>query len=470
MRVSPELVDVHPGHAPRTRWGQSFDAALTDVFQVQAEIAGQVTQALNVALEDSAKRELASKPTHSLPAYDAYLRGEAALESDRPGSRLEALAAYEQAVALDSGFVEAWAGLAQTRLQLYLSDPTPARAGTVRNTDERLLALAPTRPEGHLALSKYYYAVAWDDRRGFIEDSIALSLAPTDAVALNAVGYDELYLGRWEEGRRHLEQAVRLDPRSGTGTGGLARVLLWTRRYGEAAQAYDRLLQQAPASLQRRGLRAVVALAQGNLAGARAIIQAAPKEIDPTALLAALGSGFEEGSTSNVYDLVWVLDRAQQQVVLRLRPSAFDDDRGSWGLVLAQTHALLGDPAKARIYADSARLAFQEQLRATPEDPPRHIYLGLSLAYLGQKAAAIREGQRGVALMPLSRDALDGPYLQHQLVRIYLLVGEPEKALDQLEPLLKIPYYLSPAWLTIDPNFAPLRGNPRFERLLEGKT
>src|SRR5262249_48225675 len=69
------------------------------------------------------------------------------------------------------------------------------------------------------------------------------------------------------------------------------------------------------------------------------------------------------------------------------------------------------------------------------------------------------------ALTPISRDAMVGPYFQHQLVRIYLLAGEPERALDRLEPLLKVPYYLSPAWLRIDPTFAPLRGNPPFERL-----
>jgi len=88
---------------------------------------------------------------------------------------------------------------------------------------------------------------------------------------------------------------------------------------------------------------------------------------------------------------------------------------------------------------------------------------------MGRKAEAIEEGKRGVALWPISRDAYNGAYLQHQLVRIYLLVGEPEKALDQLEPLLKMPFYLSPGWLRIDPTFASLKGNPRFERLIAAK-
>jgi tetratricopeptide (TPR) repeat protein len=136
--------------------------------------------------------------------------------------------------------------------------------------------------------------------------------------------------------------------------------------------------------------------------------------------------------------------------------------------VRAQTYYLRGDQAKARVYADSARIAFEDQLRAAPEDGQRHAFQGLALAYLGRKAEAIQEGQRAVALWPISRDANNGAYIQHQLVRIYLLVGEPEKALDQLEPLLKIPYELSPGWLRIDPTFAPLKGNPRFERLVAG--
>jgi tetratricopeptide (TPR) repeat protein len=187
--------------------------------------------------------------------------------------------------------------------------------------------------------------------------------------------------------------------------------------------------------------------------------RAALSRVDPVALLAFFGT---------YQDLYRVLDDAQQQQLLALPPSAFDDDLGNWGIVRAQTYWLRKDPAKARVYADSARLAFDEQLRATPDDDQRHVFRGLALAYLGRKAEAIAEGKRGVSLLPIRRDAYNGPYDQHQLARIYLLVGEPEKALDQLEPLLKMPYYLSPGWLKIDPTFAPLRGNARFERLVAG--
>ena len=158
-------------------------------------------------------------------------------------------------------------------------------------------------------------------------------------------------------------------------------------------------------------------------------------------------------------------------MMLRLPPGAFDDNRASWGLALAQTYALRGDQAHARAYADTARRAFEEQLAASPANSELVALHGVTLAYLGRKAEAVREGERAVALTPLGRHAesVTEAYVQHQLVRIYLLVGEPEKALDRLEPLLQIPYYLSPGWLRVDPTFDPLRGQPRFERLVAGK-
>jgi serine/threonine-protein kinase len=92
----------------------------------------------------------------------------------------------------------------------------------------------------------------------------------------------------------------------------------------------------------------------------------------------------------------------------------------------------------------------------------------MALAYLGRKEEAVREGRRAVELVPTSRDAVQAPYYQHQLARIYLLTGDHEKALDQLEPLLKYPYVLTPGWLKVDLNFDPLRKNPRFQKLVAG--
>jgi tetratricopeptide (TPR) repeat protein len=171
---------------------------------------------------------------------------------------------------------------------------------------------------------------------------------------------------------------------------------------------------------------------------------------------------------SMYWDMYWLLDDAQQKLVLGLDPSAFDSDRAVWATVLMQVYELRGDRAKSRAYADSAFVETTRQLRNAPDDAQRRVVSGLQLAYLGRKTEAIDAGLQGIALAPINRDALNGPYYQQLMARIYLMVGEPEKALDMLEPLLKMPHFLSPGWLRIDPTFASLKGNPRFERLIAG--
>jgi eukaryotic-like serine/threonine-protein kinase len=472
VRVIPELVSVSPGAAPTTKWQQGFDAALTDVFQVQADIAAQVAQALNVALGDSAEQQLATRPTQSLPAYDAFLRGEAtqALTTLDPNLLRQAIAAYEEAVALDSTFSKAWAQLSRAHSYLYPTlSATPTTKETALRAAQRALALAPMRPEGHQALGAYFGYVLADKSRAYLEDSTALALAPGSADLLWAIGFDEHALQRWQAARAHLEQAVRLNPRSSITTHQLGLLLVCLRQYPEAARILDHALQLMPADLYLRADRAVVELGQGDLARARAIISAAPKTVSPTALVATL---------ANYLELIWVLDESQQQLLLRLTPGAFDHNRATWGSILAQTYVLRGDTAKARVYADTARIAFEQQLEDAAKKgssvmvstfyATQHAFHGLALAYLGEKTAAVQEGQRAMALSPISRDAFVGPYMGLQLARIYLVVGQPEKSLDQLQTLLKVPYYISPEWLKIDPNFAPLRGNPRFERLIQG--
>jgi TolB-like protein/predicted Ser/Thr protein kinase len=151
VRVTPELVEVEPGRAPRARWQDSFDASLADVFQVQADIATTVAAALNVALGDSERRDLAAQPTQSLAAYDAFLKGEAASQSmgvSLPASLRPAIGFYEQAVALDSSFVTAWAQLARARSLLYVnSTPTPELAAQARQAAEAAIPVGSHRTD-----------------------------------------------------------------------------------------------------------------------------------------------------------------------------------------------------------------------------------------------------------------------------------------------------------------------------------
>jgi TolB-like protein/Tfp pilus assembly protein PilF/predicted Ser/Thr protein kinase len=462
VRVSPELVDVTPGHAPRTKWQRPFDAAITDVFQVQADIAGQVASALNVALGEGQKQTLTERPTSNLAAYDAFLKGEATQGTviADPASLRGAITYYERAVALDSTFALAWAQLALAHgLYYYNVTPNPTSDDAAKRAAERAVALAPDRPESQLAIGGYYSSVRSDNGKALAAFDAGLKIAPDNADLLTAAALSEQSLGRWDAAVKHLERAATVDPRSAVTARRLAQSLLRLKRYPEAEAAADRGLAVAPDNLDLIENKAMAYLARGDLAGARAAIKAAPAEVEPTALVSFL---------ANYWDLPWVLDDAQQQLLLRLGPTVYDGDRGTWGIVRANTYYLRGDRARARVYADSARLGIEETLKATPDDGQRRAFLGLVLAYLGRNAEATKEGERAVALLPTARDGYIGPYIQHQLARIYAVVGQPDKAVDQLEALLKTPYFLSPAWLRIDPNFESLRGNPRFQKLVAG--
>ncbi|MGI9090197.1 MAG: protein kinase domain-containing protein [Gemmatimonadaceae bacterium] len=457
VQVIPELVQVSSNSA---KWQQPFDAPVTDVFQVQGQIADQVAQALNVALDARQRAKLAQQPTTSLAAYDAYLRGQDLSNSlgvTDPITLRRAIAYYQDAVSLDPSFALAWSQLSRAQSIVYLNGaPTTAQARAARVSAERALALSPNGGAGHMALGTYYLALG--------ENALALQqfeagrrAAPSNADLLALTARAEQSLGRFDLALAHLQQAQALDPRSVATARGLARTLLWLRRYPAALDVTNRGLALAPGNLTLLENKAMIYLAMGDLASARSVLRTAPAAVDRAALVAYL---------ANYWDLTWVMDDAQQKVVLSLSPASFDDDVGQWATCLAQTYRLRGDSARTRAYADSAAVAYGRQLRAAPGDGQHTAARALALAMAGHSAEGIREGQRAMALLPPSRDAYVGAYTQHQVARTYMAAGQPEKALDLLEQLLRMPYYLSPAWLRIDPNFAPLRANPRFRELV----
>ena len=463
VRVSPELVEIVPGGAPTTKWQQTFDAPLTDVFQVQGDIAGKVASALDVALGAGQQQVLAERPTENLQAYDAYLRGEAAWGGNSAAgieANLAAIRSYSQAVALDSTFALAWAQLARVNSVAYYNvTPTPQFAEAARVASQRAVALAPTRPESHLALGEYFSYIHGDHVRALAAYRRGLEIAPTDADLLNSAAFSEWSLAKFEDAKKHLAESQALDPRSVNTLRRLSMFDLRLHQYAEAQGVVDRGLALSPTSLPLIQNGAMLRLAQGDLRGARQIIGEGLKRAEPASLAAYV---------ANYFDLYWVLEDPEQQLTLRGTPAQYGDDRSSWALVQMQLLRLRGDATRARAYADTARIGLEAQLKAAPDNSGRLAGLALALAHLDRFKEAIEAGERGLARTPPSKDAWNGPYYQHQLVRVYIMANQPEKALDLLEPLLRMRYLLSPGWLKIDPGFDPLRGNPRFEKLAAG--
>jgi tetratricopeptide (TPR) repeat protein len=157
------------------------------------------------------------------------------------------------------------------------------------------------------------------------------------------------------------------------------------------------------------------------------------------------------------------LDRALQRV--SQAPALIDIPRYYLpkALLFSEAHDLLGDRDIGVVYYDSARAFMEPKVREQPEDSRLHIALGIAYAGLGRRDEAIREGRLAVELMPVSKDAIDGPF---RLNRIYAMVGEYDAAVEQLEYLLSIPSDISVPLLRIDPTWDRLRDEPRFQAML----
>jgi tetratricopeptide (TPR) repeat protein len=439
---------------------------VTDIFQVQASIAERVAQALDIALSEKEHRSLAQRPTEAFGAYDAFLKGEQlsvrASAGDLSALR-QAIRHYRQAVALDPDFVMAWVRLATLHSYLHAGgygggtiDPAEANAG--RDAAIRALKLRPGGYEGHLAMGAYYFSALADYRRALDEATQGLRLTPNQPELLDVAASAEMSLGLWDSALVHYQREQSLDPRSVDAARGIATVLLFMRHYREALAATNRGLLLDPEDPHLVLFKALIYLGLEDLAGAQKAIGSSPRREGVPVVVLTDAVPF------------WLLEAEDQRRLVQLGPATFDEDRGTWGSALAQTYWLLGDRNKARIYADSARMTYQAQLTNSHDpmtDALRHSSLGLMLAYLGQAPDAVSQGTRGRSLLPVATNAVWGAYVQYQGAYIYTLLGDPERALNLLEPLVRGRSYLSAGWLQFDPALEALRANPRFKRLIE---
>ena len=457
VQVSPELIDVTTA---ADKWQQPFDAPLTDVFAVQADIAGKVAHELQVALTPATKQSLVERPTENLDAYDAYLRGVDVMQKGISAAILhQAAVEFTRAIRQDSTFALAWSMLGQALAQQYANGvPSTALADSTERVSAHALELEPELAAALSSRAAYYSFVRNDNARALEESRKGLARQPANVQLLGRSASNMSQLGQWDAATANVRKAALLDPQSATRLSALAWAELRQRHYPEAEQAGARALSLAPENLDVIEGVVTFHLMRGDLRGAQAVTREVPPTLDRSAMVAYL---------ANYNDLGWVLDSAQERLLLTLDDDALQGDTATRAIVFAEQYYYRGDSVHMRLYADTARAGFARQLKNLPGDRQRQVFYALSLAYLGRKAEAIAIGEKSLGASPTSSNSTD-VYDRHQMVRVYIAVGESEKALDNLEILLKIPYLLSPAYLKIDPNFRSLHGNPRFERLASG--
>ena len=458
VRIIPQLIDA----SDNTRlWAETYDDDMSEVFRLQSDIAGRVAQALNVVLVASETPTETAPPTENLEAYEYFLRGNAHFR--RHLDREEALHAaqmYQRAVELDPQFAEAHAALAKARVWLTWNFSV-GEVASARDALDRAVELAPDAIATHEAFGWYYYYGSRDYTAALEHFELVRSREPNNVDALSRIGFIQRRLGKWEETVEAIAKAIELDPQNSNLVISQGQTYLRLRRYGEAERHFDRAI-----SLARNvkdpylGKALLYLLRDGNIARVQELFQESRDRVERAAWVLGTGAGSDFTRS--------VLANKRVDALQLYQLGAFGIDTIGYyfghGMVVRQAERR----ALARVYYDSARTVLEARLQRNPESDNIHSLLGYAYAALGRKEEAIREGRRAVNLLPVSKDAYNGPLYPERLARIYVLVREYDAAIDELEYVLSVPSLVSVPGLRLDPAWDPLREHPRFRALVGG--
>jgi serine/threonine-protein kinase len=460
IRITPQLIRVEDD---THLWAETYDRVLDDVFEVQSEIAQQVSHQLGIALAGREKGETDLPPTDNIEAYQAYLRGR--YWATRPHFTYEnwerRMQAFQRAVELDPDFALAHAELARGHalVRYFRHDLTPGRLEAADAAAARALELAPGDPHVHLDLGYYQLWAYRDVEKALEEFARAGAGQPDNTEVLEAKGNVFLLQGLWEEALDAFQRAFDLSPRDGDLASNTASVLWIMRRYPEALAAADQAINLAPDTLWPYLYKVFVWRSwKGSAAEVRGTLEAFPDATGGWERWAWFWQEMFEGRYREAFERLESTTEGWIRIKVLARPNS---------LFAAQAYELLDEPELARESYERARGFLEPEVLASPEDPRLRSSLGIVYAALGRKEDAIRDGIRATELLTRSMDGFY--YLPYviDLAHIYTIVGEDEAALDQIEYLLANPSWISAPFLRMDPRWNRLRDDPRFQALLE---
>ena len=465
VRVNAQLVDAR---TDRRSWGQIYERDLADVFAIESEIATAIAGELNAKLSPNEKSEIERPTTGDIPAFDLYTRANnllltASFRDDDRGHLRQAADLLNQAVVRDPAFFQAYCQLAYTHDRLYFDgfDHTPARLALAEAAIQTAFRLRPDAGEAHLARAQNLYWGYLDYDGALAQLEVARQSLPNDARIFQLMGYVQRRQGRWDESARDLERAVELDPHDLETLHQIATNYDLFRSYAEETLVLDRALAVEPNHAETKVIRANVDLDW------KADTQPLHQVIDEI----RAGNPAGVRGIANNWLICALAERdaaAAKNALIALGETPFVDGSVQWNhpLVEGLIARMMKDDARAHAAFTAARADQEKVVQAEPNHGPARCVLGLIDAALGRKEEALREGRRAVELLPMEKDAIRGKAMIRYLAKIAAWVGDNDLACEQLAIATRLPSGVTYGQLKLMPWWDPLRGDPRFEKIV----
>jgi tetratricopeptide (TPR) repeat protein len=376
---------------------------------------------------------------------------------------LNAITLLEQATRMDSTFALAYCQIAKADDWLYLEnlDHSPERRTHGDAAVNAALRLKPNLAETNLTAAFHLYICYQDYQKARDYIAIAERALPNSADALALASYLDRRQGHWEESTKALEKAASLDPRDSEILFQLQGTYWYLRQYRACEKIFDRLIKLDPEKPGLKALKASVTFEKNaDLTAYRAALDALPSwmrdnEVIFPLLVDALilsrdwmKAGELVRSNSNE-ELPYVLGAMVPRAFLEIQIAKYQ-----------------GKNPEMNPQFVAARNQFLQKVEAHPEDPKLVSALGVVDSYLGRKQEALEEANRAVKMLPVSKDALDGPRLVDNLATVYAWTNEPDLALQALAVSVNTAGGVTYVDLKLSPDWDPLRADPRFDGLL----
>ncbi len=458
VRVTAQLIDAT---TDSHLWAENYDRDLTDIFQIQTEVAQKIATALKGKLTDGDTAQLRVQTT-SVAAYDLYITArELMRRAGVNGAKLdEARSVAEQATEIDPDFTDAWILQADIHGDVYwfVHDRSPERLARMKSAIDRAFELNPDSLKARTVLAEYYYRSAYDYTRALEQLETIYQQTPNDSELLYNMGLTLRRLDRWKEANAMFEKASRLAPTDQRIAGEWLITAKDSYDWDYAYRVADELNERFPGDANMAGSRAHMYLwSSGDVERAKQTL-ANNRDI----------SNFE--NVWGLYDTAIYAGEYEKAAEIAMTPPRVFDltTPGSSELWAGSALKLAGlENESTAMLEDAADILRAETAKQYAENYAwPHAYLAMAEALLGNSDEARASCDRAQEILPRDKDAVHGRWIAGYCTRVYGHIGDIDRAVDDIIDLFGRPYGISLAQLKYDPRWKFMAGEPRVAQLI----